>query len=187
LSRRQLFSIWIAIIAVIPPWHLWTRLILQIPSDLLSQNIGDVHNAWDFVYPRLFNLATVVLPLFLLPETWASGELRGAMLVSLVSAVGVVPLLFFPWGLIRTARELPLLAVWLCAVTGMILVGVFGDVGARPLLHGWQAIWPGLLALTLLAMSRRLGRNAVLVACYVQLPINLAYLIAYGHNVYRGV
>jgi hypothetical protein len=187
LSNRNLLTAWITIVLVILPWHLWTRLVLQIPSDLLSQNFGSAENAWSFVYPRLVNIATAVLPLFLLPETWASGELRGTMLVNLVSALGVVPLLFLPWALLRTARELPLLAVWLCTVSGLILVGVFGDIGLRPLLHGWQSVWPGLLTLTLLAMSRQFGPNAVLIACWTQLPMNLAYLIAYGHNVYRGV
>ena len=33
LSKRQLVAIWLAIIAVILPWQIWTRLVLHVPSD----------------------------------------------------------------------------------------------------------------------------------------------------------
>jgi hypothetical protein len=186
LSTRQLLVMWAVIAAVVTPWHVWKLLVLQIPSDMLSQNFGSTHGIWAFVYPRVVNITTAVLPLFLLPDSWASLELRGGMLVNLVSAVGIVPLIFLPWALIRTARELPLLAIWLCTVSGMILVGVFGELGARPLLHGWQTVWPGLLALTLLAVSRRFGPKVVLLACWLQAPVNLGYLIMYVARVYKG-
>ena len=36
LSKGQLLAMWITTIAVIAPWHIWTMLVLQIPSDLVS-------------------------------------------------------------------------------------------------------------------------------------------------------
>jgi hypothetical protein len=181
-----LSALWVTRGAVILPWQIWTRLILQIPSDLLSQNFGHAHNVWELVYPRLFNLATLVFPLFLLPESWAGLSLRGNMPVSLVFAIGIIPLMFLPWALICIARELPLPAMWLGLVSGLILVVVFGELGARPLLHGWQAVAPLLLALTLLVLFRRFGPNAVLIAGCAQLPLNAGYLLAHAASIYQG-
>lgn len=88
--------------------------------------------------------------------------------------------------MVRTTRELSLPTLWLGLVTGMLLISVSGVLGSRPLLNGWQAIWPGFLAVSLLAMSRRFGPKAVLAASCVQLPVNICYLTLHAVSLYKG-
>ena len=97
-------------------------------------------------------------------------------MIHLASAIGVVPLLFLPIGLVRLARRRPVALIALGLIPGTMVVGAFGALYMVPLLHGWQAVWPALLAAGLCVIGTELGRRSVLVVALIQALINVAVI-----------
>jgi hypothetical protein len=156
-------------------WPLWTTVVLRIPSDLLAQNIGATTSISAVLWPRIANFAHVVFPVTLAgpfnPDVFAR-----QYVTHLASAVGILPLLFLPWALAKSATTHPLPVVWLGLLPAAIIVCVFGQIGMVPMLHGWQAVWPAFLALTLAVMAQGLSPQWVLLAVSLQAGLNITIL-----------
>lgn len=178
LSRirlRPAFMYGLSFSAAVLPWFLWSRLYLEIPSDLVQQNLGQGSTWIDLIWVRVMNFYTTLAPNYLSSYPF-DGEkfLQG----SLVSLTGIVGLLFFLqsyagcWKYRTEHRELVMFAIVIPAV---LLIGVFG-IPAVPALHGFQAVGPLVLALGLKWMEAEWKPGRLWLLVFAQLAINAALI-----------
>lgn len=178
LSRvriRRAFVYAVPSVAVVLPWFLWSRLYLEIPSDLVQQNLG--HNlAWqDLFWVRVANFYNTLAPTYLSIYPFdAERFVQG----SLVSLTGIGGLLFFIqsyagcWKYRCEQRDFVVFAI---ALPAALLIGVFG-IPAVPALHGFQAIGPLVLAAGLKWMEAEWKPRGLWLLVFAQLLLNVAMI-----------
>jgi hypothetical protein len=130
----------ISFVVVIAPWFIWTRIWLDIPSDLVAQNFLQAGQRWiDFAWVRMLNLLTTLAPMHLQVYPYEIGSVIRNASVNVTGALGLLPALWLlrawmrgPWD--RQA------AVWLpLLVPALLLVTVF-SIPAVPAVHGLQPL-----------------------------------------------
>jgi hypothetical protein len=188
--RRQksrlssLFIFLVTFIALLLPWIIWTRYVLQIPSDLIAQNVSGPGNeiAWtsplNFIWIRIHNLFYTVCSTIFLLYPFDLGAALERWFVSLPGVVGLV--LIYP-ALARCA-ELPRPRSWLwCGLVGpaLSILAIYSSP-ALPVLHGFQAPLAVLLFFGVWWLSEHCTRPVYLRLVAVQLLLNLGMLVARG-------
>ena len=181
---RSLLVYLFTLIALLLPWIIWTRYVLQIPSGLIAQNFSGpgTEIAWtspmNFIWIRVHNLFyTVCSTIFLLYPF----DLRAALERWIVSLPGVVGIVVIYPALCRCA-ELPRPRSWLwCGLVGPALsILVIYSLPALPVLHGFQAPLALLLFFGVWWLSEHCTRPVYLRLVAVQLLLNLGMLVARG-------
>jgi len=175
-------------VLLILPWLIWTRLFLQLPDNLLAQNVsreGAAHLVTapiDFIWVRFFNIVTNLFPVSLIVYPFDLERVIYYAMNAAPTAIGLF--LFIPgfrewvqrW---NTDRPLVLYGMMLPAVA---IVLVFG-VPAQPVLYGWQPIIGALLFLGVLRLRRDFSRPAFYALILAQLICNLTVLALRGYLV----
>lgn len=188
--RRQkaglssLLSFLFTFIALLLPWIIWTRYVLQIPSDLIAQNFSGpgTEIAWssamNFIWIRIHNLFYTVCSTIFLLYPFDLGAALERWFVSLPGVVGLV--LIYP-ALARCA-EMPKPRSWLwCGLVGPALsILAIYSAPALPVLHGFQAPLALLLFFGVWWLSEHCTRPVYLRLVAVQLLLNLGMLVARG-------
>ena len=131
------------------PWIIWTKFVLQIPSDLITQNFsgGGTELAWtspiNFVWIRLQNLFHLIGSQMFSVYPFDARSFVNYMLVCLPGIIGFVTI----YPALAQCIQLSTLRSWvwygLVGPAGLILV-VF-SVPALPALHGYQPLLGVLL------------------------------------------
>jgi hypothetical protein len=171
-------------IALLVPWIIWTRYVLQIPSDLIAQNFTGpgTEIAWtspmNFIWIRVYNLFFTVCSTIFVLYPFDLGALLERWFVSLPGVVGIV--LIYP-ALARCA-ELPRPRPWLwCGLVGPALsILAIYSLPALPVLHGFQAPLAILLFFGVWWLSEHCTRRVYLRLVAVQLLLNVGMLVAWG-------
>lgn len=181
---RSAFPFLLIFAVVLLPWIIWTQCFLQIPSDLIAQNLSGpgTEAAWaspmNFIWIRLHNLFfTVCSTIFALYPFDLAG-LLDRWLVSLPGAVGLV--LIYP--AIARCVELPRPRSWLwCGLAGppLSILAIYSSP-ALPVLHGFQAPLAVLLFFGVWWLFKHCPRRVYLHLVAVQLLLNLGMLVARG-------
>jgi len=170
--RRGLLPFAATLFACVLLWWLWSQWYLQIPTDLVSQNVGSA-SAMDAVLARLVNLRNSFLP-------WdgsvpSAAQVAQMAILGLVGATGIVWLPMALAGGWESLRRWPLATALLLALPSACLIGVFG-MATLPAMHGLQPVAVVLWVLSLWWGRRRLPRPVFLVLLLAQLAINLILL-----------
>jgi len=174
----------ITFIALLLPWIIWTRYVLQIPSDLIAQNFSGpgTEIAWtsamNFIWVRIHNLFYTVCSTIFLLYPFDLGAALERWFVSLPGAVGLV--LIYP-ALARCA-ELPRPRSWLwCGLLGpaLSILAIYSSP-ALPVLHGFQAPLALLLFFGVWWLSEHCTPRVYVRLVAVQLLLNLGMLVARG-------
>ncbi len=172
----------VVLVAMLAPWIIWTRWVLQIPSDLIAQNFSGpgTQEAWasvaGFIWIRLHNL---FYTLFSTVFTVYPFELRAVLeswLFSLPGAVGLV--LIYP--ALRQCAEGPTPRSWLWfgfLAPALSILAVY-SCPALPVLHGYQAFLGVLVFFGVWWLERRLPRPIFLSLIGFQLAWNLGIIAA---------
>ena len=170
------------------PWVIWTRLVLQLPDNLLAQNITregapDLITApVDFVWVRFFNIVTNLFPVSLMVYPFDLDKVIFYATHAAPTAIGLF--LFIPaflecvhrWNRDRT------LLLYGMLLPGLAIVLVF-SVPAQPVLYGWQPIVGALLFLGVLRLRRDFSPFASRSLLLAQLICNLTVLALRGYLV----
>lgn len=165
------------------PWLLWSRIYLDIPSNLIEQNIGPTGDWMQVLWTRLQNTYTTLMPGYfsmhpLIPDQFVQH--------SLVSLTGIVGLFFFVQcyaGVLTYFRTMTGLVLCGVLIPATLLIGVFG-IPAVPALHGFQAIAPLALLLGLKYMQEQWSYRTL--AFLLLLQLILSGLIVYARAVTLG-
>jgi hypothetical protein len=171
-------------IAILLPWIIWTRYVLQIPSDLIAQNFSGpgTEIAWaspmNFIWIRIHNLFYTVCSTIFLLYPFDLGAALERWFVSLPGVVGIV--LIYP--AFARCAELPRPRSWLwCGLLGpaLSILAIYSSP-ALPVLHGFQAPLAVLLFFGVWWLSEHCTRPVYLRLVAVQLLVNLGMLVARG-------
>jgi hypothetical protein len=169
---------------VLAPWIIWTRLVLHIPSDLVTQNFAGpgTEAAWtslmNFVWIRLHNLFYLFCSTMFTVYPFDFRAILNSWQFSLPGVVGLV--MIYP-GLAQCA-ELPKPRPWLwfgLLGPALLILGVFG-LPALPVLHGYQPLLGVLLFFGVWWLSRHCTRTVFVGLVTLQLFLNLGFVLACG-------
>ena len=161
------------------PWFIWTRLILKIPSDLISQNFSKDISLGEMVWVRLHNLYETVFPRFFDIYPFNADQVIQNSLVCIPGIIGIMFTVQAYFACVKYFSEHRFIIVYGMLIPSLLIMGVF-SVLAVPALHGLQAIGPILIALGLKWMQNN-ARYIILILLFaVQLLINFSLLAARG-------
>jgi hypothetical protein len=170
--------------ALLLPWIIWTRYVLEIPSDLIAQNFSGpgTEIGWsspmNFVWIRIHNLFYTVCSTIFLLYPFDLGAALERWFVSLPGVVGIV--LIYP--ALARCTELPRPRPWLWygLVGPALSILAIYSAPALPVLHGFQAPLAVLLFFGVCWLSEHYTRRVYLRLVAVQLLLNLGMLVARG-------
>ena len=169
---------------ILSPWIIWTRWILGIPSDLVSQNFAgpETEAAWaspiGFLWIRLRNLFDLICAPIFLVYPFDFRAFLNAWLFSLPGVVGLV--LIYP--AVAQCLELPKPRPWLwygIVAPALSILAVYSSP-ALPVLHGYQSVLGLLLFLAVWWLSRHCPPRIFLALVGLQLLFNLGIVFARG-------
>jgi hypothetical protein len=162
------------IAATILPWIIWVKFIARIPPDMLGQVLRSA-DLFSQLWVRVQNTVSVFFPTFLLLPVFDAETFARTYVYSLSSAIGLITLLLLPWIIVRRFVRWQFIIFWLGLLPGFLIISVYGFLVA-PFMHGWQAVWPGLLVVALHMAARALGKPILIVIALSQLALNTAVL-----------
>lgn len=163
------------------PWIVWTKFILQIPSDLVSQNFAGsgTEAAWaspvNFVWIRLYNLFCLVSPMMMAVYPFDLQAVYNNWTVCIPGVVG--PVLVYP-AVAQCTEDLRGTSwLWYGFVApALLILAVFSCV-ALPVLHGYQSLLGLLLCLGVWWLWQHSSRRLFFVLVALQLVINLSLIV----------
>ena len=169
---------------VLAPWIIWTKFVLQIPSDLVTQNFssGGTEPAWtspiNFVWIRLQNLFYLFGSQMFSIYPFDIQSFLNYILVCLPGIVGFV--IIYP--ALAECIQLSALGswVWYGLVGPAALILVVFSRPALPALHGYQASLGVLLFLGVWWLRRHCTQLMYASLIGLQIALNLAFVLARG-------
>lgn len=183
-AARPLFLYLLTFGLIVAPWFVWTRWMLQIPSDLIAQNFSGPGSeaAWaspmTFVWIRAHNLFYTAVSTMFTVYPFDFSLILTRWLDSLPGVIGIV--LIYP--ALRQCGAIPKPRPWLWY--GMIgpalsILAVY-SVPSLLVLHGYQSILALLLCFGVWGLSRHCPPRIYASLIAMQLLLNLALLVSRG-------
>jgi len=165
-------------------WWAWAHWYLQLPSDLVEQNLSVNASLASHFRMRFINTLNTIAPINFraLPSI---SDLVQASLLGIAGGVGILLLPQAAFASIQCIRQHSKEFVLLLALPSALLIGVF-SVLAIPAVHGLHAVSVVLLMLSLRWMQQR-NFSSLMLACVAgQLAINIGLLLHRGHALLFG-
>lgn len=166
-----------AFAATIAPWFIWTKLYLKIPSDLVSQNLLTGGSLANMAWVRVYNFYETVFPRFLEIFPFNGDQILQNSLVCIPGIVGIVFIIQAYAGCRQFFNEHQFFVVFGIFVPGLLLILLF-SIPAVPAIHGFQAIGPILILLSMKWMQNNTNIKILYILVATQLIINVAMLEA---------
>jgi hypothetical protein len=169
---------------MIAPWIVWTRFLLHIPSDLITQNFAGpgTEAAWaspvNFVWIRVQNLFDLAGATIFAVRPF---DFRGVLNYWLFCVPGVVGLVLIYPALAQCAA-LPKPRPWLWyGILGpaLSILAIYSG-STLPVLHGYQALLGVLLFFGVWWLFQHCTRRVFVSLVAVQLLFNLGLVLARG-------
>ena len=163
------------------PWLVWTRLVLQLPTNLLVQNFagGAGFDLINFVWVRLHNITVNLVPVsfVIYPFNLEPVVYHAIHCVPTLVGLFLVAPAFLEWS--RRWRSERMLLLYGVLLPAAAILLVF-SIPARPVLFGWQPMLGVLLFLGVLRLRRNFSAGTYRCLIVAQLICNLAVLSARG-------
>ena len=184
-SFRPVLEYGVVFILALLPWVIWTRAILQIPSNMIAQNFAGpgseaaLASPIDFIWIRFNNAFDTFSPLPFAVYPFQLEAVVNHAMFCLPFAVGIfliIPALAECW---RLRAEEPMLVWSGLAIPAALILGLYSCT-ALPVLHGWQPIIGALMFLGVLRLRRNLSSFAFAALITFQLLCNLGIVVARG-------
>lgn len=170
------------------PWFVWTRLLLQLPDNMLAQNFAGVGAASpltspvNFIWMRFFNLTVALVPVFFMIYPF---NLQVTIDYALCCVPAVVGMFVIVPAIIEWARRWKterMLLLYGILLPGLAVILLFG-VQFQPVQLGWQPMMGVLLFLGLHYMRRNFSPVTYRVLIGLQLICNLTVIALRGYLV----
>jgi hypothetical protein len=163
------------------PWLVWTRLVLQLPANLLAQNLaGDGSlDLINFIWVRLHNITVNLFPVSFVNYPFNLDPIIYYAINCVPTLLGLflVGPVFLEWAQRWRSERMLLLYCMLLPAAAILLVF---SIPARPVLFGWQPMLGVLLFLGVLRLRRNFSPRTYRCLIVAQLICNLAVLTARG-------
>jgi hypothetical protein len=169
---------------ILTPWIIWTRLVLDIPSDLVAQNFAGpgTEPAWaspiGFLWIRLHNFFYLICSTIFLVYPFDFKAILNAWQFSLPGVVGLV--MIYP--ALAQCAELPKPRPWLwygLLGPALSILAIY-SCPALPVLHGYQSLLGMLLFFGVWWLSRHCTPKVFVGLVTLQLFLNLGFVLACG-------
>ena len=169
---------------ILAPWIVWTRFVLHIPSDLVSQNFAGpgTEPAWaspiGFLWIRLHNLFYLIWSMMFTVYPFDFRAVVNCWQFSLPGVVGLV--MIYP--ALAQCAELPKPRPWLwygLLGPALLILAIF-SCPALPVLHGYQPLLGVLLFFSVWWLSQHCTRTVCAGLISLQLLLNLGLVLARG-------
>jgi hypothetical protein len=177
---REVFLFAGSVLVFLAPWFIWTGWSLQLPSDLLWQNIAGagtevaLASPLNFIWVRFLNFSQLLAPIMFFVYPFDAGAIVEAAQNCLP---GVVGLFIIVPGLMAAARSLrPQAFAWCAIVLPLFVIVAIFSYPALPLLHGFQAAAGGLIFFAVIALARQKSAAIFWSVCLLQLAANICLL-----------
>jgi hypothetical protein len=166
---------------MILPWLVWTRLVLQLPTNLLAQNFSGGENVEliNFIWVRLHNIMVNLIPVSFVVYPFDLGQVVYHAMHCLPTALGLLVVIPAFLECARRWRSERMLLLYGLALPAAAILLVF-SIPARAVLFGWQPIMGVLLFLGVLRLRRNLSPATYRALIGVQLICNLVVLALRG-------
>jgi hypothetical protein len=183
--KQYTFGIFIATI----PWLVWSKFYLDIPSDLIEQNLRMIGPLADAILIRLNNLNALLIPSHLNNISVNFINLYPKTSFNLTGAIGAF-VFFGVWltGLTKSEKKYSLSTdefkyssenlILIFLVTSCILITMIFSYPALPIVHGFQPLIAFILMLSVSQMSKSTS-NKIIFLVYIQIFCNLIFLFLY--------
>ena len=165
---------------LVAPWFVWSKLILHIPSDLVSQNfIQSGQGSMDFFWIRTVNFFNTLLPVYLLHYPF---DLNSLVLGSTVTMPGAIGIFVFAFSLMYFFENTFWKdKVFLIYIPSLLLIFIFSNQ-AVPALHGLQGPIALLLLVGAMQMRKILDTTWLSILFSLQVIINVLLLSRYFYK-----
>ena len=184
-SRVPSVALYLLVLAfILAPWIIWTRLVLNIPSDLIAQNFAGpgTEPAWaspiGFFWIRLHNLFYLTWSTIFLVYPFDAKAVLNGWLFSLPGVIGLVTL----YPALAQCAELPKPRPWLwygLLGPASLILAIY-SCPSLLVLHGYQPLLGLLLFFAVWWLSRHGSRKVFLALVGLQLLLNLGIVLARG-------
>ncbi len=180
IRLRALLGFVVTLLLFLVPWFIWTRWRLQLPSDMIWQNLAGpgtgpaLAHPIDFIWVRARNFCELFTPTMFFVYPFAANGVVEAARNCLPGAVGIFLIVPAILEAAILARRCPLLAV--AIATPFALVTAIFSYPAPTILHGYQAAVGMLIFLGTLGLRGRVPPFAFWTIAGLQLATNLSLL-----------
>jgi hypothetical protein len=184
-SFRPVLEYGVIFLLMILPWLVWTRLVLQLPGNLLAQNLtGEgtadlIASPINFVWVRFHNIIINLIPVSFIVYPFDLDRVVYYAMHCLPTTVGLFLIIsaFLECAQRWKSERMLLLYGMLLPAAAILLVF---SLPARPVLYGWQPMVGALLFLGVLRLRRNFSPVTYRALIVVQLICNLAVLALRG-------
>jgi hypothetical protein len=159
-------------------WKGWSEGVLGLGGNLISQNLSSNASLIQHVWFRLSSLWALLVPQELFAAYPDAAAVSRSWIVTLANPMGLLFWFLFVTSYLTFPLALKRMIAWAALVPGVALVLPF-SYPSVPLLHGWQAAWPVLLAATAVTIQTRLGPTKFSALLGVQFAIGVFLIV--GH------
>jgi hypothetical protein len=179
-STHYFISFLTVFLILVTPWFVWTKLILHIPSDLVTQNlIQSGQGLIDFFWIRPVNFFNTILPVHLLYYPFDLNRLLLGAAVTVPGAIGILVFIFSVKCLFESKLERN--QVFLIYVPSLLLIFIFSNQ-AVPALHGLQGPIALLILVGVIQMQKILNAHWIYLLLGSQVLINVVLLSQYFYK-----
>lgn len=134
-------------ILMLGPWFIWSKMILQIRSDLIIQNfIPD--SISNFFWVRIYHFYMVWFPAFLETYPFNSDVIFRRMMICVPGVVGILTCAFAYYKLCKMMKSHHREWVLLCLILPLALILFIFSRPNTPIFHGYQVLIPLLIILS---------------------------------------
>lgn len=142
------------------PWLVWTKFILEIPSDLASQNILNASmKAFELLWVRIYNLFISVSPSHLSVYPFNHKSVFVSSYLNIFGAVGTIVAIpaLLKLAIIIKHKDIWPLFLWLLLFPSISIIFLF-SIPTVPTLHGLQTTMPMLLLIGISHLASFYGK-----------------------------
>jgi hypothetical protein len=162
---------------LIAPWFIWTQGVLGIEGDLIGQNPLRQEGLLNHMWIREVTLARSCFPAPLVAYPFVWEQFLREWPITLASAMGAL-LFFAPAAIVLAQPRERELAVYGALLPGVLVILPFSYVSV-PMLHGWQAAWLIVAAVTLASLQEWISRRGLLLLVLAQAVVNVIIVMAH--------